>query len=362
MLASLPPTQHGATGQPSPAEDDPRLAAVRRRDARADGRFLYSVATTGVYCHPSCAARPALRHNIAFHATRADAERAGFRPCKRCQPDLPPRAERDAALVAAACRLIEGAEEVPPLAALAASAGLSAAHFHRLFRRVAGVTPQAYAAAHRQHRVQQGLAAGASVTQVLHEAGFGSGSRFYEAADGMLGMRPSSYRAGGKGEAIQHAIGQSSLGSVLVAASTRGVCAILLGEDAAALLADLRARFPHADLAQAPAAFADSVAQVVAAVDGRAALALPLDIRGTAFQRRVWEVLRAIPQGQTLSYGAVAARLGNPAAIRAVAGACAANALAVAIPCHRVVARDGGLAGYRWGVDRKRTMLDRERG
>ena len=343
-------------------DDDARLAAVRRRDPGADGRFLYSVATTGVYCHPSCAARPALRRNIAFHDTRDAAERAGFRACLRCRPDLPPRAEREAALVAAACRSIEHAEAAPSLADLAAEAGLSPQHFHRLFRRVAGVTPGGYAAAHRQARVQRSLAAGSEVTAALYEAGFNSSGRFYAAADGMLGMTPSRYRAGGKGEAIRHAVGRSSLGSVLVAASGRGVCAILLGDDPAMLVADLRARFPLAALDEAGPEFAGWVAQVVAAVDGTHALALPLDIRGTAFQRRGWEELRAIPQGQTLSYGAVAARMGRPTATRAVAGACAANNLAVAIPRHRVVAGNGGLAGYRWGVARKRALLAREQG
>lgn len=344
------------------ADDGARLDAVRRRDPAADGVFLYSVATTGVYCRPSCAARPALRHNIAFHRDRAAAERAGFRPCRRCRPDLPPRAEREAALVAAACRAIEEAEEEPALAALAAGAGASPHHFHRMFRRVAGVTPKAYASARRQGRLQAGLAAGAGVTEAAYGAGFNSSGRFYEAADGMLGMTASRYRAGGAGEAIRYAFGHSSLGVVLVAAAARGVCAILLGDDEAALEGDLRARFPKAELAMAEPGFAGWVAAVTALVEqpGGATLALPLDIRGTAFQRRVWEVLRAIPAGGTLSYAAVAARLGAPAAVRAVAGACAANALAVAVPCHRVVSSTGALAGYRWGVERKRALLERE--
>ncbi len=343
-------------------DDEARLAAVRRRDAAADGAFLYSVATTGVYCHPSCAARPALRCNIAFHADRQDAERAGFRPCKRCRPDLPPRSAREAALVAAACRTVEAAEDAPSLAALAAAAGISPHHFHRMFRRVAGVTPKAYHAAHRQARVQAGLVAGSGVTEAIYDAGFNSSGRFYAAADAMLGMTASRYRAGGPGETIRHAAGRCSLGSVLVAATGRGVCAILLGDDAAALRADLHARFPKATLEDA-GPDADWLARVVALVDhpGGGTAALPLDIRGTVFQRRVWEVLRAIPPGETLSYAAVAAQLGQPGAVRAVAGACAANALAVAVPCHRVVASTGALAGYRWGVERKRALLARER-
>ena len=334
------------------------LDAIRRRDPQQDGHFYYAVATTGVYCNPSCAARPALARNITVHATRADAERAGFRPCKRCRPDLPPRAAREAATVAAACRLIEAAEAPPSLAALAADAGLSPHHFHRLFRRVAGITPAAYAAAQRQARIQAQLAAGAPVTAALYEAGFNSSGRFYEAAPAMLGMTPTRYRTGGRNETIAYAFGQSTLGMVLAAEAGRGICAILLGETEAGLIADLCARFSAATLTAAPAGFQALVAQVVAAIDHPAeAHALPLDIRGTAFQRRVWEVLRAIPPGRTMSYRGVAEQLGASTASRAVAGACAANALAVAIPCHRVVASDGKLAGYRWGLGRKQALL-----
>ena len=342
--------------------EDTCLDAVRRRDAQYDGRFYYAVATTGVYCNPSCAARPALRHNMAFHASREAAEQAGYRPCKRCRPDLPPRAEREAATVAAACRFIEAAETPPSLQALAAEAGLSPHHFHRLFRRVAGITPKAYAAAHRQARVQQHLSAGAEVTAAIYESGFNSSGRFYESASGMLGMTPTRYRNGGQGETIGYAFGHATLGRVLVAEAGRGLCAILLGDTEAELAAELRARFPAAILAAAAPAFQAMVVRVVAAVDRPGeAHGLPLDIRGTAFQRRVWEVLGAIPAGRTMSYREVAARLGAPSAARAVAAACAANALAVAVPCHRVVASDGGLAGYRWGVARKRALLARER-
>lgn len=374
-----PPTPPGAAvGPVAPgafASEAARWDALRRRDPAADGHFLYSVATTGVYCRPSCAARPARRENVAFHAGRAEAERAGFRPCLRCRPDLPPRAEREAALAAAACRRIEAAEEAPSLAALAAEAGCSPHHFHRLFRRAVGVTPRAYADAHRQRRVQAGLGAGTGVTEAFYGAGFNSSGRFYEAADGMLGMRPSAYRAGGASEAIRYAAGRCSLGYVLVAEAGRGVCAILLGDDPAALALDLRARFPRASVAPADACFSGVVARVVRLVDDPAGASrtdrgtvaadrapLPLDVRGTAFQRRVWEALRAIPPGQTVGYADLAARIGAPGGARAVAAACAANRLAVAVPCHRVVAADGGLAGYRWGVERKRRLLDRERG
>src|SRR5947209_5803115 len=315
-----------------------RWTAIRSRDKRADGRFVYAVATTGVYCHPSCAARPARPENISFHADGAAAERAGFRACKRCKPDQKPRAEREAELVAAACRAIEVAEQVPSLETLAQAAGLSAFHFHRLFRRVAGVTPKAYAAAQRAHRVQASRQRGDSVTGAIYEGGFNSSGRFYEAADAMLGMRPSAYRAGGAGQSIRFAVGESALGLVLVASTERGICAIMLGDDKDALEADLRARFPRARLEAADDGFNEVVAAVATFVDSpRESLGLPLDIQGTVFQRRVWEALHGIPAGTTLTYSELAARLGEPKAVRAVAGACAANKLAVAVPCHRVV-------------------------
>ena len=348
---------------PAPFHTEPeRWSALQQRNPAADAHFLYSVRSTGVYCRPSCAARPPLRANVAFHATRADAERAGFRPCQRCRPDLPPRPEREARLVARACRTIETAAEPPSLAQLAAAASCGPHHFHRLFRRIVGVTPKAYAAAQRQRRVQAGLAGGSGVTAALYEAGFSSSGRFYHGADAMLGMTPTAYRAGGAGEAIRYAAGPCSLGTVLVAVSGRGVCAILLGDDPAPLEADLAARFSRATRTADPA-LAGLLAEVVRLVDTPSdapALSLPLDIRGTAFQRRVWEALQAIPPGQTASYSAVAASLGSPRATRAVAAACAANRLAVAVPCHRVVASGGGLAGYRWGVERKRRLLAKE--
>ncbi len=343
------------------ATDAERWEALRARDPQADGVFLYSVATTGVYCHPSCAARPARPENVAFHADRGAAEQAGFRACKRCRPDLAPRAEREAALVAQACRSIESAEEGVSLDVLAAEAGVSAFHFHRLFRRIVGVTPKAYADARRSARVQEGLATSGSVTSAIYDSGFNSSGRFYEAAAGMLGMTPSAWRAGGAGEEIHFATGESSLGCVLVAATARGICAILLGDTPDELDADVRQRFPHANL-KADAGFAELVARVIAYVDAPGnGVGLPLDIRGTAFQRQVWEVLQSIPAGQTRSYTEVATAMGNPRAVRAVATACAANRLAVAVPCHRVVASDGGLAGYRWGIRRKQALLERER-
>lgn len=338
-----------------------RWAALAARDAAADGAFFYSVRTTGVYCRPSCAARPARPENVAFHASTADAEAAGFRPCKRCKPDQAPLAERNAAAVAAACRLIETAEELPRLEALAAEAGMSPFHFHRIFKSVTGLTPKAYADARRAERVRQALSEPGTITEAIYDAGFNSGGRFYEKSDEVLGMTPTRFRAGGREAQIRFAVGECSLGSILVAATDKGVCAILLGDDPDALVRDLQDRFDKAELIGGDAGFEALVARVVGFVEQpRLGLDLPLDVRGTAFQQRVWQALREIPAGETASYATVAAKIGRPAAVRAVAQACAANALAVAIPCHRVVRNDGALSGYRWGVERKRALLDRE--
>ena len=342
-------------------EADARYDAIRRRDPASDGAFFYGVQTTGVYCRPSCAARLARRENVSFHPTCDAAERAGFRPCKRCRPNEPALGERHAALVRRACRTIDAAETPPALAELAGAAGLSPYHFHRVFKDVTGVTPKAYAAARRANRVQDGLREAGSVTAAIYDAGFNAPSRFYEGAAGRLGMTPGTYRAGGTGEAIRFAVGECSLGSVLVAATAKGVCAIAFGDDPAALLHGLQDRFPKAELVGGDPAFEATVAQVVGAVEAPGTgLDLPLDIRGTAFQQRVWQALRAIPPGRTATYAEVAAALGAPAAVRAVAGACAANTLAVAIPCHRVIRSDGALSGYRWGVERKAALLRRE--
>lgn len=338
---------------------DPRWAAVVARDPAADGRFFYSVKTTGVYCRPSCASRPARPENVAFHATAAAAERAGFRPCKRCKPDQP--AGQQVAQVAELCRWIERAEQMPSLDMLAQHAGLSPWHLHRVFKAVTGLTPRAYAAAHRVQRVKAGLRRGAAVTEAIYDAGYGSSARFYEQSNAVLGMTPSRYRAGGPDTAMRFAIGECSLGAILVAASAQGICAILMGDDPDALLRDLQDRFPRAKLVGGDAGFERWVAQVVGFVEQpRLGLDLPLDVRGTAFQQRVWQALQKIPAGTTASYSEIARRIGAPKSVRAVAGACAANALAVAIPCHRVVRNDGGLSGYRWGVARKRALLARE--
>ncbi|MFC0709387.1 bifunctional DNA-binding transcriptional regulator/O6-methylguanine-DNA methyltransferase Ada [Azorhizophilus paspali] len=351
------------TTNPSAARTlrDPRWSALLARDPAADGRFVYSVRTTGVYCRPVCPARRPRPENVDFYASALDAERAGFRPCRRCRPERRSPAQERAAKVAALCRFIESAERPPDLEELARRVGWSRWHLQRTFKAIAGLSPRAYAEAQRAERLRRELARGAPVTDALYAAGYGSSGRFYAQADASLGMSAGSYRKGGAGRAIRFAVGQCSLGAILVAQSERGICAVLLGDDPEALLRDLHERFHAAELIGADAGFEELVAQVVGFVEAsRLGLDLPLDIRGTAFQMRVWEVLRRIPPGTTLDYAEVAELVGAPRAVRAVAGACAANALAVAIPCHRVVRRDGGLGGYRWGVERKRALLERE--
>ncbi len=344
-----------------PIGEDPRWAAIVVRDHQADGIFYYSVRTTGVYCRPSCAARRPRRQNVGFHATCADAERAGFRPCKRCKPDQASLIEQHATTVAEVCRMIEHAEHMPTLDELAHHADMSPHHFHRVFKSLTGLTPRSYAVAQRAKRVRQELERSHTVTEAMYDAGFNSNGRFYETSNAVLGMTPLQYRAGGARTGIWFAVGECSLGSILVAKSERGVCAILLGDDPDALTRDLQNRFPRANLIGGDATFERFVSTVVGFVEapGRG-LNLPLDVRGTAFQQRVWQALRKIPAGSTATYGDIANRIGLPKSVRAVGQACGANALAVAIPCHRVVRRDGALSGYRWGVERKRALLERE--
>jgi len=341
--------------------NDSRWAAVVARDPKADGKFFYSVRTTGVYCRPSCGSRQAKRENVTFHASIAAAERAGFRPCKRCKPDQAPLAAQHAATIAKTCRRIEGAEKIPTLSVLACEANLSPYHFHRLFKSITGLTPKAYAAAHRAERVRRELGRSRTVTAAIFDAGFNSGGRFYATSDALLGMTPTDYRAGGARAQIRFAVGECSLGSILVARSAKGVCAILLGDDPDLLARELQDRFPRAEFIGADAEFEKLVAKIVGFVEAPAlGLDLPLDVRGTAFQQRVWQALRKIPAGSTVSYSTIAQRIGAPKSVRAVAQACAANSIALAIPCHRVVRHDGGLSGYRWGVERKRVLLERE--
>lgn len=353
------PMPRKATAAPRFLTDEERWAAVRTRDVRADGAFCFGVLSTGIYCRPGCAARTPRRENVRFFADRAAAEAAGLRACKRCRPDADSLDERHAELVARACRSIETAERAPSLRTLAQAAGFSPFHFQRVFKARTGLTPKAYAQAHRNRRLRDALHAGSSVTASTFDAGFNASTSFYRAAKDVLGMPPTRYRRGGDGMAIRFALAACSLGMLLVAATDNGLCAIHLGDDADALERELRERFPRAQLLAPNKGFARLVARVVRFIEApRIGLDLPLDIRGTAFQQRVWQALRDIPAGATASYSDVATGLGLPSrSVRAVASAIAANPLAVAIPCHRVVRANGEMAGYRWGVDRKRALI-----
>lgn len=344
--------------------DDLRWEAVRTRDPRAEASFLYAVRTTGIYCRVGCTSRLPKQENVTFYDTIAEAEAAGYRPCKRCTPQAESSSTRQTEYIEQACRLITEAETPPTLDELAASVGLSPSHLHRLFKEVLGVTPHAYAAELRAGRVRDGLAQhadGENIAGTIFEAGYSSGSRFYENSDKVLGMTPSLYRGGAAGLQIRYALAGCFLGHVLVAATDKGICAIQFGSDPEELVEHLQTRFPGANLHRADASFNDWVSQVTAFIETpRQGLNLPLDIQGTAFQQRVWSALRTIPAGETRSYTDVANLIGKPRAVRAVASACAANKLAVAIPCHRVVRSDGNLGGYRWGLERKETLLERE--
>jgi AraC family transcriptional regulator of adaptative response/methylated-DNA-[protein]-cysteine methyltransferase len=336
---------------------DQQWQSVVRRE-RAD--FLYGVATMGVYCRPGCPSPRPLRRNVRFFATQTEAEAAGFRPCRRCDPDGA-RQRLVEAVVRDACARIDAAEELPSLASLAERAGYSKFHFLRLFQAATGLTPRSYAEAVRTRRLQAALADGERVADAVAGAGYGSESRVYEATSRLLGMTPGAARRGGAGEEIRTAFADSPFGRLLVGATARGVCFLGFGEPDAALLGDLRRRFPRASVVADDGALADTLASVLDFLAApRAALDLPLDLRGTAFQKRVWDALGRIPPGETRSYAEVAAMIGAPRAARAVARSCATNPVSLAVPCHRVVGGDGSLTGYRWGVARKQALLARE--
>ena len=345
------------------AGDAARWAAVVGRDAGADGAFVYAVRSTGIYCRPSCAAKKPQRERVLFFRLPAEAEAAGFRACRRCRPEQPAPPAPQADLVREACRLLdEAAARAPTLAALAARLHVSPHYLQKSFTRLMGVSPRQYAAARRVRRLKAALRDGLGVARAQYAAGYGSSSRLYARAPEALGMTPGAYRRGGAGVRIAYAIVDSPLGRLLVAGTDRGICAICFGDADAALESALRAEFPAAELRADAAALAGWVEAILRHAQGEPVpLDLPLDVRATAFQWRVWEVVRAIPYGSTRSYSAIAAGIGRPAAARAVAQACAANPVALAIPCHRVVHGDGGLGGYRWGVERKRRLLDQER-
>jgi AraC family transcriptional regulator, regulatory protein of adaptative response / methylated-DNA-[protein]-cysteine methyltransferase len=354
-------TLENTSSAPAFNDDDARWAAVLARDPAAEGAFVYAVKTTGIYCGPTSSARLPKRENVEFFASAAAAEGAGYRASRRSSVDHTSAALQRTDMVAKACKLIDESEVQPNLEEMAAQAGLSTFHFHRVFKAETGLTPKAYASASRARRLRGELGEAATITDAIYGAGFNSNSRFYEASENLLGMSPKDYRDGGHNAEIRFAVGQCSLGAILVAQSQRGICAILLGEDPDELVQDLQDQFKKAKLIGGDSSFEQLIAQVVGFIEQPAlGLNLPLDIRGTAFQERVWQALREIPPGATVSYTQVAERIGSPKAVRAVAQACGANHLAVAIPCHRVVRRDGEISGYRWGVERKRELLSRE--
>ncbi len=345
-----------------PLDSETQWQAVQSKDKSFDGQFWFGVRTTGVFCRPGCAARTPKRPNVDFFTSTEAAEAAGYRACKRCHPLAASASSEQSTLIAAACRCIEEAQEPPRLAELAARVGLSPFHLQRTFKKALGVSPRGYFEALRRRRLQQQLSRGQSVTEALYEAGFGSSSRLYEAGDALLGMRPSRYRRGAVGEVVRFTIAACPLGFLLVAATDRGLCRIELGLEEA-LSARVVELFPAATKVEDDPLLVKAVSSLLAFLaDPTASLELPLDVRGTAFEQRVWSALKAIPPGQTASYGGVAEAMGKPRAARAVARACAANPLALVVPCHRVVASDGSLAGYRWGVERKRQLLAHEGG
>ncbi|MBX4900114.1 bifunctional DNA-binding transcriptional regulator/O6-methylguanine-DNA methyltransferase Ada [Sinorhizobium sp. B11] len=327
----------------------------------ATGLVFRGVVTTGVYCRANCISRPPRPENMRRFVCVAEAEAAGFRPCRRCRPNEEEFAKRNTTLVAEACRLIDAGDGSPTVAALAHALGISEGHFHRIFRKCTGMTPRAYKQEKRAALLRDGLKPGKTITSTFYDAGYGSSGRFYAVSNKALGMVATAYRAGGRQERIRFAIGQTSLGSILVASSDKGVVAILLGDDPGALLVDLQERFSKADLVGGDAEYERVVARVVGMVEApQVGLDLPLDLRGTAFQRRVWLALSEVPPGQTVSYEELARRIGSRKGGKAVASACASNPLAVAIPCHRVTKNDGSFFRYTWGLDRKSELLRRE--
>ena len=346
---AIPPTD-------APMDDDARWRIALAKDRRFDGTFVTGVRSTGIYCRPSCPARPPRRENVVFYATPADAEAAGLRACLRCRPD---EVARDEAAVAQALEMLREAGEVVSLERLAAVTGYSPAHFQRLFKRAVGLSPAAFARALRIERAADALSGGGRVTDAVYDSGFGAPSRFYAAACGRLGMAPSAWRDGGRGVTIHWVVVATSLGPMLVAATEKGVCRLSFNEGHE----ELEKRFPNAELVQGGADFAALFSEVVAAIEQPGdSRHIPLDVQGTAFQEAVWQELRRIPRGQTRSYAEIAAAIGKPGAVRAAGSANGANNVAVLIPCHRVIRADGTLGGYAYGLAIKRALLERERG
>ncbi|MFM9864719.1 MAG: bifunctional DNA-binding transcriptional regulator/O6-methylguanine-DNA methyltransferase Ada [Micropepsaceae bacterium] len=342
------------------ASDAARVRAFEARDAGAEGHFVIAVKTTGIYCRPGCPARPPKRENVEFFDTIVEAQRAGYRACLRCKPDEPAQGARVAKMITEACRKLERDENIPSVATLARASGFSEGRFHKLFKQATGLSPKQYALAKRVEKFRDRLKGGETVTAALYDAGFNASSRAYEAGR-RLGAKPRDVKSGGLALTLKAAVARCSLGFVGIAMSERGLCALAFGDSAKAAREAVQARFPKALLVDADGALSGAIARVVALVEEpTGAFDLPLDIRGTAFQERVWQALQKIPAGETRSYSAVARAIGKPTAQRAVAQACGANKIAVAIPCHRVVASDGGTGGYAFGVKRKKVLLAKE--
>ncbi len=346
-----------------------RWNAVQRRDAASDGAFVYAVRSTGIYCRPSCPSRKPRRAQVLFFRGAEAAELAGYRECRRCHPrhfspGAGAAADPAAATVALACRQIAANdEEAPRLGALAKKAGVSPHQLGRAFRRVIGLTPRQYADAIRLGRLKRRLQKGDDVTTALYEAGYGSSSRLYERSDAQLGMTPATYRKGGRGMQINYSVAECALGRVLVAATSKGISAVYLGDSDAALERELREEYPQAEISRRAGNHSEWVSAVVRHLAGRQTkLDLPTDVHATAFQRRVWEALRKIPYGTTRTYGQIARALGLERGMRAVARACATNPVSIVVPCHRVIRKDGGLGGYRWGLERKKALIKKEQG
>ncbi len=342
------------------ADDEGRWAAVLERDPGADGRFVYAVASTRIYCRPTCPSRRPNRRQVRFFRSPADAEAGGFRACRRCRPR---EAEQGTVRRVREARayLDQHLDETVTLVRLGRAVGMSPYHLQRTFKRLTGMTPKEYASGRRVDRMKAQLKKGETVSRATYEAGFSSASRAYEHTRRRLGMTPGAYRDGGRGIGIRYTIVNSDAGALLVAGTDRGVCAVTLGNDPVALEAALRREYPAATIERADDRLAAWTAAVVARIEGKDGGKVPLDLRGTVFQRQVWDALQRIPRGTTRSYGEIARGLGQPSAARAVAGACARNPVAVVVPCHRVIREDGGLGGYRWGMERKRKLLEAEK-
>ena len=335
--------------------------AVQRRDAGFDGRFVYAVGSTRIYCRPSCASRRPTKSRVEFFTTPAEAERAGYRACKRCRPSSGDASRIEKAVADASAFISSHATEQITLEVLARRVGMSPFHLQRAFKRATGVTPREFRDAERRRLLASRLRSGDTVSRATYEAGFGSSSRVYEGATGKMGMSPSAIRKGGAGQRMQFSVVASPLGRLLVAYTEHGVCSVTLGDDDRALENSLRAQFPNADIRAAGSTIHEWITAIVSSLEGKgSASSVPMDARGTAFQLRVWNALQHIPRGTTLSYSEVASRIGKPSAVRAVARACATNPVALVVPCHRVIREDGSLGGYRWGLERKKALLEQE--